>query len=768
MVRRMARLAALFAAVGSLACAERKSQAPAPSAVPQAPLTQEQAAKSWASARQVFAARCIVCHGCYDAPCQLKLDTYSGIARGGSEAQVYDAARLKEAPLTRIDIDARDPATWRLKGFHPVLPEGAQEDPRKSLLLRMLALKKEHPLPAAQDLSTDFTFALDRKQTCTDALHFDSFAKDHPLWGMPYGLPGVSDSEAAVLADWVRDGAPYQDAPAASAEIAKSIETWETFLNQPDLKSRLMARYIYEHLFLASIYFKGIDDAQFYRLVRSRTGPGALADEIPTRRPFDDPGEHLYYRLVRKTGPALSKTQMVYPLDANRLKLYRELFLEPNYAVDKLPGYDPETGANPFRAFAAMPSKSRYRFMLTEAEFTIMGFIKGPVCRGQVALNVIQDRFWVLFVDPDAAWTPDETSFLDAEKSDLDMPAEEGSSSISAVWHHYDKEHDRYMAKRREFLSAHTANGHGLDVKSIWDGDGNNANAALTVFRHFDTATVVQGLVGGAPKTAWVISYPELERIHYLLVAGFDVFGNVGHQISTRVYMDFLRIESEANFLMLLPPERRAALVANWYRGVNGEGKTRLDTQLLGINGPPRIAYKTKTPELELYELLQARVKTVVAHRYDLPEREAALTKLGEVSGVAASLMPEDAFLSVRDGEQRSYFSILRESAHTNVAHLFSESARRVPEEDRLTVTPGFLGAYPNAIFEVERKDLEGFVAAVHALDNKEAYRALRVRYGVLRNSEAFWPASDRLNAANQKLAPLDSGLFDYNHLEPL
>ena len=85
-------------------------------------------------------------------------------------------------------------------------------------------------------------------------------------------------------------------------------------------------------------------------------------------------------------------------------------------------------------------------------------------------------------------------------------------------------------------------------------------NAALTVLRHYDSATVVKGFVGGAPKTGWVVGYSLLERIHYLLVAGFDVFGNVGHQLTTRMYMDFLRMEGEYNFLLLLPPARRRQL----------------------------------------------------------------------------------------------------------------------------------------------------------------------------------------------------------------
>ena len=44
----------------------------------------------------------------------------------------------------------------------------------------------------------------------------------------------------------------------------------------------------------------------------------------------------------------------------------------------------------------------RYRFLLDEAQFFIMNFIKGPVCRGQMAVDVIEDQFWVVFVDPKA------------------------------------------------------------------------------------------------------------------------------------------------------------------------------------------------------------------------------------------------------------------------------------------------------------------------------------------------------------------------------
>ena len=78
---------------------------------------------------------------------------------------------------------------------------------------------------------------------------------------------------------------------------------------------------------------------------------------------------------------------------------FRAWFLTPATVVTQLPSYAPEVAANPFIAFRELPLDGRYRFLLDEAAYFVMNFIKGPVCRGQVALDVIEDRFWVFFVD---------------------------------------------------------------------------------------------------------------------------------------------------------------------------------------------------------------------------------------------------------------------------------------------------------------------------------------------------------------------------------
>jgi len=73
--------------------------------------------------RPILENRCVVCHGCYDAPCQLKLSSFEGIARGGSKEVVYDGARIAAAEPSRLFIDAISTDQWRERGFHSVLQE---------------------------------------------------------------------------------------------------------------------------------------------------------------------------------------------------------------------------------------------------------------------------------------------------------------------------------------------------------------------------------------------------------------------------------------------------------------------------------------------------------------------------------------------------------------------------------------------------------------------------------------------------------------------
>jgi hypothetical protein len=744
--------------------------------MPRAPATSNVAFRT--EVQPILERRCVVCHGCYDAPCQIKLSAWEGVARGASTEVVYDSGRVREAPLSRLFVDAQLPSQWREKGFFPVLNERAptpEANLAASVLARSLALKQKHPLPADALLGAPFDFSLDRSASCPRIEQFDAYERKVPLAGMPYGLPGLNAREMSTVTRWLAAGSPYEGPLPLSATQQQQLQVWEAFLNGPSAKERLMSRYLYEHLFLGHLYFETDASHRSFRIVRSSTPPGQGVKLIATRRPYDDPGvERFYYRLEPERETILAKTHMPYALSASRMDKYRRWFLTPAYPVSVLPSYAVAVSANPFVAFRDIPSESRYRFMLDEAAFFIMNFIKGPVCRGQVAVDVIQDRFWVYFIDPRASAEELKVDILLRQSDKLSLPTEQGSDSgVIGPWLKYAGQEQEFLQTKSQLLQQALGSGKNwIDLSLIWDGDGNNPNAALTVFRHFDSASVVQGMVGDAPKTAWVIGYPLFERIYYLLVAGYDVYGNVGHQLNSRLYMDFMRMEGEFNFLTLLPQGLRQPTAEYWYRGAPDEARKYVYGQYANVNAPSLIDYRTDDPQRELYGLLRGRLAPALDTRFDLSavgdaRLRADLQSLAKARGASLAWLPEMAILRIgAPSGAPHYFTLLRNTAHANVTHLFREKDELLPAENSLTVVPGFIGAYPNAIYSLAASDLPVFEAAIRGLASESDYRAMADRFAIRRTAPAFWAASDALHDAYQASVPLEAGLFDYSRFE--
>lgn len=724
--------------------------------------------------RPILEQRCVVCHACYDAPCQLKLEAYEGLLRGANPEKVYDGTRLLGANLTRLFEDAQTTAEWRTKKFHPVLNErnnSAQANINAGALAQILKLKQQHPLPGDNVLPESFDFNLDHNQSCSSIETFDGFAQKNPLWGMPYGLPGLNAKEYKMTIDWLAQGAAMGVPPAVPIKVQTQITAWEKFFNGDSLKEQLVNRYIYEHLFLAQLYFAEAPRA-YFRLVRSATPPGQPLQRISTARPFDNPNvPRVYYRLWQDPSSVVAKTHMPYALGDKRMEEWKTLFYRDAYPVTQLPSYNPETAANPFITFAELPVNARYRFMLNEAQFTIMNFIKGPVCRGQVALNVIQDHFWVFFLAPETQSTTGTEKFLADNSKHLQLPAGAGNTFLPLTnWLKYSELQKEYLTAKAKFVNQVVKQENGLELNMLWNGEnGTNPNAALTIFRHSDSASVHQGMIGQAPKTAWVIGYPLLERIHYLLVAGFDVYGNVSHQLLSRLYMDFLRIEGEMNFITFLPKDAQQREMDYWYRDAESNVQTYLDLFINQLDEKNNIRYSSSNPKLELYQKLKQylgnasnsphniRTNVLNAEQLDLYE------KLQGTSGVAISFPPQTTVIEIPG---KGLFTLVHNSAYSNLSSLFGEDKRRIPAEDNLTITRGIIGNYPNSFLRVENQSLAAFVAQFQAMRSDTDYRALRDSYGIRRSNPDFWAFSDHVHELYFRNQPREAAILDYNRLE--
>ncbi|WP_261817910.1 fatty acid cis/trans isomerase [Vibrio gallicus] len=726
--------------------------------------------------KPVLDKRCVVCHACYDAPCQLKLTSAEGIDRGSSKHLVYQGARLTATKPTRLYEDATDTQQWREHGFFPVLNERLQRadaNIESGVMAQLLIQKQRHPLPNDTQLDDDdFDFSLDRSFYCPTSNTVQAYVEENPLWGMPYGLPALANKEQQILLGWLRQGASMSTQVPLSKPLMERISHWENYFNHDSLKRQITSRYIFEHLFLSHFYFSDLDEKTFFSLVRSSTPPGEPVQRIATRRPYDDPGvERVYYRLIPERETIVDKTHMPFALNNQRMNNWLAWFEQEKYEVKSLPSYTLHVASNPILAFADIPVKSRYKFLLDEAQNTIMAFIKGPVCRGQLALNVINDHFWVFFTDPELSSNSEADQFFRGQAENMRLPSELDSNTTPLLnWIAFSKSQSKFMSEKMNFMNNHFKDDVHLNLDMIWDGDGVNDNAALTIFRHFDSASVAKGLVGNQPKTAWVIDYSLLERIHYLLVAGFDIYGNFGHQLITRMYMDLLRIEGETNFIAFLPKASRHQTLSSWYEGQSIEFSDFLTRNAKPFDQESGITYRSDNPKEELLTLLTERVAPVLNTRYDIVDtpltrsNELLLAEINELVGGGIEQFPQMLLINIEaDSGEQHIFTLLHNNAHTNISSLFNEEDNRVPEKDRLTLVNGVLGSYPAAFLSLQEREIPELIQRMRELDDDDDYEELLDRFAIRRTDVRFWPFSDKLHAWYKKDQPIEYGLLDYN-----
>ncbi|MGB7933141.1 MAG: fatty acid cis/trans isomerase [Gammaproteobacteria bacterium] len=743
--------------------------------------------------KPILEEKCIACHACYDAPCQLNLTSSEGLLRGANKKAVYDAARLTATEPTRLYVDATTPAQWREKGFTSVFNEQGsrlEDNLEYSLLYHMITLGKEHPLAPGSPVPESIELGLQRKNECPLPAEFQDYARSKPEQGMPLAITGLNDREYTTLREWILEGALIDEQPAVpTAEEQRRIDEWERFFNRVPLRNQLVSRYLYEHYFLAHFYFEGLDSRNFFELVRSSSAPGEPVRIIPTRRPDDDPGQSFYYRLRPIQGTIVEKTHITYALSQARMRRLEKLFLAPQWDIEKLPGYSRAYDINPFKTFAAIPARGRYQFLLDTAQYTVMTFIRGPVCRGQVATNVIDDQFYVLFQAPDADLSVTDPGYMSRITPYLALTgASDGAIATLKDWVDHKDDRNKYIRLRGEYYREQQPRGPGLD--DIWDGDGTNNNAALTVFRNFDNAMVVKGFVGAVSKTLWVMDYPMLERTYYELVVNYDVFGSAGHQAETRLYFDLIRSGAENNFLHFMPPGVRTAMRKSWYQGTLAQLKINSIYEIVNETLPVQIAYRTADPKTEFVELVTARLKSLagpddVLNRCAHPpcyregagaaerQADAALQTLTSTPASRRSMhfvdfMPDVAFLRISTGRPSEdlAYTLIRNKAHTNVAFMLAEEKRRKPGKDTLTAYRGLLGSYPNFLFNVPLSEIGTFASALRAANTREQFLAVIDSYGLSRTHPQVWENFHWFVDFMRRRHPIQAGVYDLNRFK--
>lgn len=138
----------------------------------------------------IFDSRCVSCHSCMNAPCQLNLQNFDGFLRGANKFNVYNGTRIDAVAPTRLWIDAHTKEAWEKLGFYSM---NNSSDPNENLFFQMIAAKAgEKSAP---------TKIVSESQYCA------ATPKDQKV-AMPYALPSLQDEQVKTLEAWIKMGAP--------------------------------------------------------------------------------------------------------------------------------------------------------------------------------------------------------------------------------------------------------------------------------------------------------------------------------------------------------------------------------------------------------------------------------------------------------------------------------------------------------------------------------------------------------------------------------
>ena len=715
----------------------------------------------------VFAKRCAGCHGCTNSPCQLKLTSYDGIARGSNPHNIFSASLFSTEP-TRLK-DAKTADEWKKKGFYSVIDGG-----ENSLMYRMLQTGRAFNEPGFE-LDDAFSIAKDdmsdRSFECvenSDKLELRLAAK--PRAAMPLGLSRMPEEEFRVLADWLKNGGK-----GPTAEAQKKLDTpvneaivtkWESFFNQTGPKERLTMRYLFEHLAFAKIYFDE-SKGDLFEIVRSRTAAPAAVDEIVTPNVNADPKAPFSYRLKKYTALVVEKDTIAWKLDDTTMRRWKELFLDADWGSTPIPVVSFDE-MNPFIYFDRIPSTSRYQFMLDNAELLTAGMVKADVCNGAAATYAIRDRFWVWFLKPSA------------DPSAIDPKLGTGS------YDHLDPQKGNPIRERAYAQAFEGAvrklHPNGFAIDDIWDGNGGKSQSAwLTILRHDKSASVHYGPVGGLPETMWVMSYTNFERLFYLLVVNYQTWASSPQKLEWWGYMSHVRSDAEDMFLSFMPEPIRAPLRDKWIQGFGRIAQFMFPLQAEGR--PSQVQVSAAEPLRDFAEQLRKRLGPTIAGPVDamnpMPgapvaaapqavrtraDFERGLATVTNVKSELAKNVPNLVVLSV--GDEGWVYSLIANRGYKFHNEVLLSSLARDPSQDTMTAGRGILGSYPELFMKISLEDAPKFIEELANVRSRADWVRLKEKREIVRNTPEFWKFVDSLHRYRLRENVMEAGLLDVSEYQ--
>ena len=737
----------------------------------------------------ILAKRCVACHSCTNAPCQLNMTSYKALERGLTKLNPY-AVSVAKKPDTRI-INNWPTERWRKMNFFSVLPgEEPGRPPEDSIIYRniwrgrtnlaanMSFNESEIRRMVKAHVRSEFECPVNSKE-------YDAFEAKYPQGGMPCALPALPDSERQVLLDWIKSGAP---GPSAAAQkmasmpraTAKSkgdpqamIAAWEKFLNPDSLSGQLVGRYIYEHSFIANIHLAE-NPGEFYRIVRSSTAYPGNIEQIYTEAPQDDPQiqGRVFYRMQKVDRVIEAKTHVAWPLSMADIDNFNSMFKPDTWSITQLPGY---TSGNPFEVFEAIPVRARAQFLLENARMIMQSKGRGPICFEQGATYEADEYFFYFFLDPDSDPSVLEpklglSTWDDFYKRDLNW------KSVPQFGMEFGE--GRYREAFEATLRKLKPTGLGID--DIWTGSKNRPNPnALVVGRrhqyHYEFDYSGTRILTGLPRSAELMSYAGIERSYYNVVAQYKYYEGAMHKLMSWDWEAYGRTEGEDLFVSLFSNQSYRNQLRERYTGPKGrfyywlyrdyaagrpaaapanyDDGAMLKAILAKLGGniigdPDRL---NNWPDSSLPKGIATQIKSI-------DDWEAGLRSLTARKTPYAQLIPNVIYVRI-DGTQ--LYTLYANRGYTPDKLTLLEAQSRDRTKDMMMAYKGLLGIAPELFIDLRLSDAADFLSKLAQVTTVDGWESLAAKYKIGRNSEKFWPFVDWISAWQHEHMPIEAGILE-------
>jgi hypothetical protein len=317
----------------------------------------------------------------------------------------------------------------------------------------------------------------------------------------------------------------------------------------------------------------------------------------------------------------------------------------------------------------------------------------------------------------------------------------------------------------------------GLGADDVWTGDGQNANAWLTVHRHqvsVDVHTTRERPTTGMPKSVWLMSYANFERMYYNAVDQYKYWGSLKHQNDTFNWQIYTRTEAEDLYASLFPDQSYRDSLRARFTSTQGMIYNKLFTDY--AHGRP-----SATPSLQTEDQLAralhadmagalgpddrlnhwpddsrpARIADTIANTDDF---EAGLRTLTGRELPFAHFLPN--VVHVRLGGQ-SLYTLLAVRSYRNDKIAAGEASARTREHDVMVAIPGFAAYEAHLFVDLPFDRAAAFLNELGAVTDQSSWDQFARRYKVARNSAAFWPFVDWLHHWQELNIPVRAGLME-------